>query len=183
MSADTPWGKAACLPEIARGNDLWFPPDNIGSGHWSHREETDRITTARAICHTCPVRAACENLGKNQHPGSVWGGRTAEEIDNDTPACADEPGTYKGWNRHRRARQEPCQPCKDAHEKRLAEGRERSRKAGREGGAKTAAQRPKAACGTPSGYSRHTRLRETVCDECRDARRMYLRALKQQRAS
>lgn len=170
---------AACRPHVDQGNDLWHPP-----GQESPEQRRQREAHAKQICAACPLQAHCLTAAIDlDSDHGIWGGLTPEERASTVPACADEPGTYKGWNRHRRARQEPCQPCKDAHEKRLAEGRERSRKAGREGGAKAAAQRPKAACGTPSGHSRHTRLRETVCDDCRDARRMYLRALKQQRAS
>jgi len=40
-------------------------------------------------------------------------------------------------------------------------------------------EKPRAACGTPSGYNRHRDLNEDVCPSCREARNAYERERKE----
>lgn len=65
-----PWLEhAACRGMDA---DLWFP-DHGGN-------PTHDTANAKAVCHTCPVRAACLDYAQreNIHHG-IWGGYTVQE--------------------------------------------------------------------------------------------------------
>jgi WhiB family redox-sensing transcriptional regulator len=67
------WLDAACRPSDA---DLFFPePGSLSRKEWRRRE-----LAAKAVCETCPVRAACldEALLAPEEFG-VWGGMTADE--------------------------------------------------------------------------------------------------------
>lgn len=47
----------ACRPIVRAGADLWHKPS--GSGEAAPRAEAARIRDAKAVCATCPVKAAC----------------------------------------------------------------------------------------------------------------------------
>ena len=74
-------------------------------------------------------------------------------------------GTTRGYNKHHREGEQPCQPCLDAQRD--------YRRAYRARTVPPAAQRTDpadtGACGTPKGYQRHHRAGQHACDACKQA--------------
>lgn len=99
----------ACRPIVRAGADLWHKPS--GSGESAPRAEAARIREAKAVCATCPVKAACLAAATDNDHG-VWGGLTRAERAA-TRVCGDGIGTVRGYRRHRRARDTPCRACAD----------------------------------------------------------------------
>jgi len=82
------------------------------------------------------------------------------------PPC----GTLRGHQRHRRAGEEPCEPCLEA---RRAYDRERYVPHGE----------PPPLCGTNGAYQRHLRNGEDPCAACRTAHAEYARAWRERAAA
>jgi WhiB family redox-sensing transcriptional regulator len=81
-----PWrNQAACRDEDP---ELFFPMP--GQHH--------AVAAARAICHRCPVKAACAEAGKDERYG-IWGGTTV--YDRDVRLARDKAR----YRRNRRERQ------------------------------------------------------------------------------
>ncbi|MEU0356541.1 WhiB family transcriptional regulator [Streptomyces cyaneofuscatus] len=187
-------------------DDLWFP------------EPSDKATTRDAItaCLLCPVLMLCrqaalteeQGLGKVSRHG-IRGGLTPAQrhaADTSTRAAQGKSGrqlapcgTDAAYDRHRRNGEQPCDPCRRAHNERnvqvRAEARHRRATANECGTTKAyyrhllvgedidpACQAASDAyeqqltlppgppeCGTRGGYQRHRRLGETACDACRAA--------------
>lgn len=77
-----------------------------------------------------------------------------------TPTYDDRCGTNAGHAAHLYRDEEPCRPCKDAHNSYMEAYR-------RQRGVK--AQPPLQPCGTEAGYSRHRRKDEVACAPCLQA--------------
>lgn len=98
-----------CRPIVRAGSDLWHKPS--GSSPLSPRAEAARIREAKAVCATCPVKDACLAAATDDDHG-IWGGMTlAERVA--ARVCGDGIGTVKGYRRHKRARDAPCDACSD----------------------------------------------------------------------
>jgi hypothetical protein len=134
--------RAACVAEVAKAKtpdeagrlaDQWYP-ETLPRNDKAAAEER-----AIAICESCPVAQACQ--ADRGHTLSI-------RIDNDDPDTLKmmlrkdvhgiragrqkgrrdqaKCGTPGGYYRHRRTlKEEPCQPCKDAH---TADQREREQR-------------------------------------------------------
>lgn len=74
------------------------------------------------------------------------------------PSC----GQNKGYVRHKRAGEDPCDPCLAAHS-RYTSRWARVRRARKKG------VRVLKPCGTPAAYERHRRKGEPIDDDCRRA--------------
>lgn len=82
-------------------------------------------------------------------------------------------GTYGGYSKHRRLKEEACDSCKTAAQEYRQKYMSKYRADGRERVA-----RKKAVCGTTGGWSRHKRLGEKSCRACLDAKNAYWRVKK-----
>ena len=103
--------QAAC-----RGLDtsLFFP--EVGELHSAQ--------IAKAVCGSCPVQADClvEVLTMRQDwsQHGIWAGTSPKDrrgmrTKNSGPRQPARCGTAAGYNRHRRADEQPCQACREAH--------------------------------------------------------------------
>lgn len=84
------------------------------------------IAAAKSICSVCPVRSQCLRyaLERPQLDG-VWGGatrveraemrRTRRVTVRTAKACGPMEGTSAGYKRHHRAKERPCEACRDAY--------------------------------------------------------------------
>ena len=73
LVANWEWQTAAAC----RGLDssLFFHPPNE-----RNRARENRITTAKAICHQCPVRNTCADQAlRSREPYGIWGGLSEDE--------------------------------------------------------------------------------------------------------
>ena len=70
-------------------------------------------------------------------------------------------GTKLGYQRHVKAREQKCGPCKEAHARARAEYR---------GTPYNGPAKPLAQCGTPSGARRHYKRGEPICFPCKIAK-------------
>lgn len=101
--------------------ELFYPSDDV-----------ETAPDAEKFCHGCPVAAECLDAALNRNERGVWGGTTEHRRrrlrglpDIDTSAC----GTYpKGYGRHTRAGEKPCDECRAA-----ANAYSRQRRAGEAG--------------------------------------------------
>ena len=85
-------------------------------------------------------------------------------------------GTRAAYQRHRRAGEEPCDPCREAMRaanRQFEESRPPRKRNRRE-------LKP---CGTRAAYARHRRNGETPCDACRAAYSEYINAYKKRKRS
>lgn len=139
-------------------------------------EDEKAIAYARSICGRCPVAAECLNAALREERAAdrymrdgMRGGLTPAERcteyrrrqrarlkQKQQPAPTPPPppadcGTRRGYDRHRRDGEDPCQKCRAGV---AAEQRER--------------RRLKAAhlCGTRRGHAAHIRRGEAPCDAC-----------------
>ncbi|MFC8282902.1 WhiB family transcriptional regulator [Streptomyces cyaneofuscatus] len=147
-------------------DELWFP------------EPSDKATTRDAItaCLLCPVLLLCrqaalteeQGLGKVSRHG-IRGGLTPAQrhaADTSTRAAQGKSGrqlapcgTDAAYDRHRRNGEQPCDPCRRAHNERNVQVRAETRH-------RRAASTE---CGTRGGYQKHRRNGETACAPCRQA--------------
>ena len=105
----------------------------------------------------------------------------------DTPAAAvakGRPSTSRavcgsvgGHAKHTRERTEPCQPCRKAHARSVADSKKRAK------ARKFQAPQQLAPCGTRSAYARHIDRGEPACDPCRKAAQQYERERRARRAA
>lgn len=105
-------------------------------------------------------------------------------------ACLETAGTYAGFMRHRRALQDPCEPCAEASrqysiaaaKRRVDEGVKPCPGCGEQIHYRSKSCRPcfyaskLKPCGTRAAYRRHLRKKEVPCELCRAAERHYQRA-------
>lgn len=141
--------------------DLWFPA--------GYSTDLDRLQAeeAKALCHRCPVEAAClrdalaAEFGKSrENRFGVRGGCTpAERAGTQEPRSGRAPrhGTVTGHRAHLAADEEPCPQCREAERQRLARWQASNRAA---------------KCGTKAGYKRHIARHETACPACKEAIRL-----------
>lgn len=109
-----------CRPLVRAGSDLWHKPS--GSGESAPRAEAARIRDAKAVCATCPVKAACLAAATDDDHG-IWGGLTREER-RVKPKTAPKPkpkprtpqpcGTKAAYQRHRYKGEPACDACRKA---------------------------------------------------------------------
>lgn len=122
-----PWRRdAACtVPSL----NLFFVPQHATDGQ-------RRVALAKAICATCPVRQECLDYALiTRERFGVWGGHTVKERNKlirelgvgQQPGVPAECGNDAGYNAHRRAGEPTCQPCRDAHARRVESHRAASR--------------------------------------------------------
>lgn len=103
--------RAACR---GMGPQLFFP--EVGELHSAQ--------TAKAVCSSCPVQADCLNevltMPRDWSQHGIWAGtspkdrrgmRAERKPSRSVAAC----GTNAGYQRHRRADEQPCQACREAH--------------------------------------------------------------------
>lgn len=147
-------------------DDLWFA------------EPSDKATTHDAItvCLACPVVLLCRQAAADEERGDgkqsrygIRGGLTPVQrwaADPHTQAGKGKGGrrlapcgTNAAYDRHTRNGEQPCDPCRRAHNERNVQVRAESR------------HRRAAAteCGTRGGYQKHQRNGETACAPCRQA--------------
>lgn len=75
------------------------------------------INRAIAICRTCPHLDDCRTYAIAHEPHGVWGGMSEadrKEANGGGGACGDACGQPAGYNRHKRAGEASCAPCRDA---------------------------------------------------------------------
>ena len=110
----------ACRPIVRAGSDLWHKPS--GSGESAPRAEAARIRDAKAVCATCPVKAACLAAVTDDDHG-IWGGMTRDERRaKPKPAPKPKPkprtpqpcGTKAAYQRHRYKGEPACDACRKA---------------------------------------------------------------------
>lgn len=110
----------ACRPIVRAGADLWHKPS--GSGESSPRAEAARIRDAKAVCATCPVKAACLAAVTDDDHG-IWGGLTRDERrakpkpapkPKPTPRTPQPCGTKAAYQRHRYKGEPACDACRKA---------------------------------------------------------------------
>jgi hypothetical protein len=84
---------------------------------------------ALAVCADCPVKQPCFQYARRLHINEgVWGGHVLP-VGSDPMRFTRSPcGTPAGYRRHRRAREEACLPCADAHWKAKNPSGERRRR-------------------------------------------------------
>lgn len=110
---------------------LFFGPDGQRDSSPAGRK---RVTAAKAVCFTCPIRIACRDEARTSHAHGVWGGES--ESDRRKVGFAPKPvavpriaacATEAGARRHRREGQPPCIPCLNAEAE--ANGRRKAARA------------------------------------------------------
>ncbi|KUJ69902.1 hypothetical protein ACZ90_07930 [Streptomyces albus subsp. albus] len=162
--ADT-WRTHAVCANTAN-DDLWYP------------DPTDTATTREAIatCLGCPVLLLCRQAAAEEERGDgkasrygIRGGLTPVQrwaADPHTQAGKGKGGrrlapcgTDAAYDRHRRNGEQPCDPCRRAHNERNVQVRAEARH-------RRAASTE---CGTRGGYQKHRRQGETPCTPCRQA--------------
>lgn len=94
---------------------------------FAERGDTLTVRNARAVCATCPVAAECLEFAiANGETEGMWGGLCGNELraEKRRRARTTPPGTLRtpfvhgveaGWYKHRRLGDEPCAPCRVAH--------------------------------------------------------------------
>lgn len=102
---------AACSPiVVSPETDLWHECEGVGSGHTESKQARDkRVTAAKKICATCPVKQACLDTATRDDLG-IRGGLTMQERLHPRKPC----GTAAAYRRHLNERTTPCEPCLDA---------------------------------------------------------------------
>ena len=112
--------RAVCRDEDP---ELFFP---IGSGEPALRQEK----AAQEVCRRCPVQNECGAWAVESHQLSgVWGAMSERQLR--AAVRRRRPGTNRGaqlqpcgtsaaYQRHRRAGEQPCQPCQQARAADLA---------------------------------------------------------------
>jgi hypothetical protein len=124
--------------------------------------DPQQTNAALAICAGCHVRDECltDAYDRNDRLG-VRGGHSFHP--KDRTAC----GTTAGYKAHARAKEAPCDACRQAQTD--------SSKARRAGTTKGKAGRPPSPIdhGTMSGFRKHWRRGEKACDLCVQANRRY----------
>ncbi|WP_069743063.1 WhiB family transcriptional regulator [Streptomyces sp. EN23] len=149
----------------APNDDLWFP------------EATDKATARAAItvCLSCPVLLLCRQAAADEERGDgkqsrygIRGGLTPVQrwvADSHTQAGKGKGGrrlapcgTNAAYDRHVRSGEQPCDPCRRAHNERNVQVRAEARH-----------RQAAAACGTRGGYQKHRRNGEAACTPCRQA--------------
>lgn len=105
------------------------------------------LTTAKAVCESCPVQAVCLIEGLRHHKSGIWGGTTDKQrrvlrkvlgvtctqfvaegflgIESQRRRC----GTDAGWQAHYRNREVPCDPCVYAHRDAVAASKAKRKRA------------------------------------------------------
>lgn len=84
-------------------------------------------------------------------------------------------GTYAGYKRHLKRREETCAPCRRANTEYVLQQERKRRKA--EKASAEPKRRKVAECGTVGGYNRHRRtLKEDPCEACMEAANAAARA-------
>lgn len=79
-------------------------------------------------------------------------------------------GTYSGYSKHRRLKEQACEECHVAAQQYRRDYMARYRTDGRE-----PPRKRRSVCGTTGGWSRHKRLHEKACRACLDAKNAYWR--------
>ena len=109
--------QAAC-----RGLDtsLFFP----------ERGDYAAVEAAKAVCSSCPVRVQCLvealELPREMAEIGIWGGTSARQrriMMKGVKRPVAKParcGTDAGYNRHRRASEDACSACREAHARAIA---------------------------------------------------------------
>lgn len=109
--------QAAC-----RGLDtsLFFP----------ERGDYAAVEAAKAVCSSCPVRVQCLaealELPREMAEIGIWGGTSARQrriMMKGVRRPVAKParcGTDAGYNRHRRASEDACSACREAHARAIA---------------------------------------------------------------
>ena len=98
-------------------------------------EQGERNEAAKAVCATCPVTAEClQHALDNDERWGVWGGMSEHERQKlrtrrYVRASKAECGTPAGYQRHKRASEDACAACRQAHSSYIAEHRTPRRKA------------------------------------------------------
>lgn len=115
-----PWqARAACR---SHSPELFF---TNGRGRPSQEQEK----AAQVVCRDCPVRTECGEWAIETGQGyGVWGGMTERQLHARIRARKAKPenrgserrpcGTSAAYQRHRKAGEEPCEPCKAAAQER-----------------------------------------------------------------
>jgi Transcription factor WhiB len=71
--------RAACLPLVMAGEDLWHPDDEL-----PRRVQEVMFEAARAICVTCPVQVQCGRQGlellETDSVDGMYGGMVSDEM-------------------------------------------------------------------------------------------------------
>ena len=94
---------------------------------FAERGDAFTVRNARAVCATCPVAAEyLEYAIANDETVGMWGGLCGDELIRErrrrarttppsTPRTPFVHGVEAGWYKHRRLGEEPCTPCRVAH--------------------------------------------------------------------
>lgn len=156
--------RAVCRTAV--DDEIWFA------------EPTDKATIREAIstCLSCPVLLLCRQAAADEERGDgkqsrygIRGGLTPVQrwaADPDTQAGKGKGGrrlagcgTNAAYDRHVRNGEQPCDPCRRAHNERNVQVRAETRH-------RRAASTE---CGTRGGYQKHRRDGEAACGPCRQA--------------
>lgn len=123
----------ACRPIVRAGDDLWYDVERVGKGVYETKgARAARVREAKAVCATCPLRAACLAAATDDDEG-IWGGLTRHERRTGILRTRPKPrdpatcGTTAGYRRHRRAGEPTCDACREAQ--RLVSRRSRAKRA------------------------------------------------------
>lgn len=96
----------------AEDPEMWFPVGTSWDGHAA------QAALAKAACRTCPIVADCLAWALDtREPYAIAGATTPRErtkILNRPGAATSACGTRKGYERHRRRGEKPCDRCRNA---------------------------------------------------------------------
>lgn len=157
------------------------------------------INAAKAICQSCPVQSAClqaaldeEAWHRSQERYGIRGGLTHIErgayafqrkrhalrpeaheliLDPDDP----RHGKQAGYHAHRKMGEKPCPDCREAY--RIAQVEYRAAKRDAQDSPIAYPDDPRH--GSLSGWHAHISNGIPTCDDCKRARREYVRALRE----
>ena len=118
----------ACRPHVNAGHDPWWTYDELGGGDPDTRRDTKAAIAAeaKAICATCPVRAACLQAAIDSSEGyGIWGGKTPAQRAQMNSATDLPHGTYGALKRHARAGEPQCAECRRFNARKQREAAQR----------------------------------------------------------
>lgn len=131
-----------------------------GVGHDATHTPRPRLSTAPPGLFAPAPEVVAEKVVKPPKPKRIK--PASQRPPRPIAAC----GTVSGYSRHRRLKEEVCEPCRLANREHK---REYNRKHAKSQPTRVRKQYVRGECGSESGYSAHRTHKERICDACREA--------------